>query len=163
MLTLYSGNCRRKKQAKTSSQWKVPLWVPIFFTVILSERSLFASLDMYRGPKRVSVTAWKQQHDASGRRSPEKLLAVFISTENVFLINVDAFAHRRHIQSIKTWAASEANTLSGRTGYGTYYLGAGVHRGILHTDTGDAQTKKISQKNKNNTKHLTLFCNISLY
>lgn len=46
-LTLYSGNCRRKEQARTSSQWKVPLCVPIFLTVMLSVQSLLRSLDMY--------------------------------------------------------------------------------------------------------------------
>lgn len=44
--TEYSGSCRRKKQARTSSQWKVPLWVPIFVTVMFSVQSLFGSLDM---------------------------------------------------------------------------------------------------------------------
>lgn len=45
--TLYSGIWRRKKQAKTSSQWKVPLCVPIFFKVMFSVQGFFGLLDMY--------------------------------------------------------------------------------------------------------------------
>lgn len=95
--TLYSGSCRRKKQARTSSQWKVPLWVPIFFPVMLSVRGLLAWLDMYRESMRVKLepTESKHQSDCAFNRC-KTCTGLFVL---MCFVKFNAVKHARHIQA----------------------------------------------------------------
>lgn len=98
-LTLYSGSWRRKKQARTSSQWKLPLWVPIFITVMFSVQRLFlGSLDMYRVPTRLTSTESKRQL-ACGCNSLPTLAGVFVLIKDEFLVIFSAITKIRSIQA----------------------------------------------------------------
>ena len=98
-LTLYSGSCRRKKQARTSSQWKLPLWVPIFLTVMLSVQRFFAWLDMYRGSMRVTSTERKRQQLACEFTSRKTLAGLLKFIWDVILVKLIAPVRTHHIQS----------------------------------------------------------------
>lgn len=99
--TEYSGNCRRKKQARTSSQWKVPLWVPIFVTVMFSVQSLFGSLDMQRVSPLAKCTGELKQltRENTLRDTPAVSL---VTRKYLFFVNLSAKEKTRttHIQRV---------------------------------------------------------------
>lgn len=98
-LTLYSGSCRRKKQARTSSQWKLPLWVPIFLTVMLSVQRFFAWLDMYRGSMRVTSTESKRQQLACELNRKKTLAGLLKFIWDVILVKLIAAVRTHNIQT----------------------------------------------------------------
>ena len=93
VLTVYSGNWRRKKQARTSSQWKVPLCVPIFLTVMFSVQTLLGSLDMYRGSS-------NEPQLACGCDLCKVLTRLLVAAEEMSFVNLPATTNKRHIHTI---------------------------------------------------------------
>lgn len=87
--TVYSGSWRRKKQASTSSQWKVPLCVPIFLSVMFLLQSLFGSLDMCRRTERITSTESKHRRGV--------LTGELVEDGKVSLGNFSETTRARHI------------------------------------------------------------------
>jgi hypothetical protein len=71
------GSCLSMKQAKTSSQWKVPLWVPIFIMHALLEAGsllIFLASKSGNGKSMFSIRIFITPHMSELNRPTEKKL-----------------------------------------------------------------------------------------
>lgn len=128
--TLYSGSCWRKKQARTSSQWKVPLWVPIFFGLMFSVRVLLGWLDMCLCSSRGTCADRKQQLVARELKARETQAGLFEMMWDVKFIKVNVIVRKRLIQNRRD--ALTEDTFDGRTGSDATMLWTGETAGNGH-------------------------------